>query len=195
MTSAEDGAENGGADNNGTNTTNNCSNNNGAGNDSIAKVVTDRSAVPKQTITVAIATISLLFTLSWLLAIVNRGNFINQVGFLVGVYAIAMSFYVQLSSRFDHPLAIHSQAKYRVPITLYMIGSSTILYAIRIVNTSANMAPLNANPFASAIANSIIVALVTGWVVHVYLSNLNGDQIDVVDEVDDAVVVDTSRDG
>ena len=167
-------------------------------NGSMREAVVDKIAVPKQTITVAIATISLLFTLSWLLAIIDRGNFINQVGFLVGVYAIVMSFYVQLSSRFDHPLAIHGQAKYRVPITLYMIGASTILYAIRIIDTSAEMAPLNANPFASAIANSILVALVTGWVVHVYLSNLNSEQIDVVnevDDVDDAVVVDTGRNG
>ena len=164
----------------------------GAGsNASMREAVVDKIAVPKQTITVAIATISLLFTLSWLLAILDRGNFINQVGFLVGVYAILMSFYVQLSSRFDHPLAIHRQAKYRVPITLYMIGSSTILYAIRIMDTSSDVAPLNANPFASAIANSIIVGLVTGWVVHTYLSNLDGKQVDAVG---DTLFIESGRD-
>lgn len=127
---------------------------------------------------IAAAIASLLFTFGWLFFVIREGQLVNQIGFLVGLYGIMMAIYVQFSPRIAHPLAICKPVEYRVPITLYMVGSSTIFYAIRIVEIESQVQFNRINPLTGAIGSAIIVGLVTGLVVHSYLDNLDAETIE-----------------
>ena len=114
--------------------------------------------------------ITLLLTFTWLYYSVFTSTLVDHAGFFVGIYGIFSAFYLQFSShpKFEGvPLTVKTKVKTRIPITLYLVGAISIFHAIRLTNISATEAFKGS--LAVSISNSIAVALITGWLVYVYL--------------------------
>ena len=116
------------------------------------------------------STVALVVAVLALLFFVRDIEGVSQAGVVAGSYGLLAALYIQFSPRLSFPLTLDTPVDEYIPITVYVVGAATVFHSISAAETPPF---LGADPYLLIFANSMVVALTTGWLVYAYFESRN----------------------